>query len=575
MVTVDPLRPILSYQNNVLSNQNSLFEKLQFWKPKQNYDNSINYGLVIDCGSSGSRIFAYQWDADKVVDDITLDQVLKIPEKQTVAPSEPVIMKLEPGISSLSPSEAVDQIKRLLDFASEHIPKQAHPETILYILATAGLRMISTKTRNVMLRQIRRDISTNYQFKLQDVSVISGQEEGLYAWLSINSIMGKLCNKDNTPVGIIDMGGGSIQVAIPLNDDKYETIDRTLRSNKDLEERVKRSNYRISDADIHTVDLSCGVKHKVFIHTWLGYGANKARERYETFLLKDEKEDPCLIKDMVLNNITTSQGNFEKCREIISGHNVFDFSKEQKRSEQNLLNCLDIKKDIACYYPLDSKQQLPDIDFNKMILVGISEFFYTTRDVFFMDGKFETNKFHKEADKWCSSDNKTVFEKFSKGEYMADEYRIKSQCFKAAWMSSMLYEGLNFDIFDDKFNLQTLDTYEGKSLQWTLGALLKNGITNNMNKIKHPRQHRMVASNGKIIGLSSDAVGNNVNQPEQQEDLTKNYKNHLGADGYNPVNISLLLLYCMLGILIAAIVYICLKFLSRSNIFDYDYVRKL
>merc|ERR1712178_130066 len=147
-----------------------------------------------------------------------------------------------------------------------------------------------------------------------------------------------LCDDSKNPVAIMDMGGGSIQVAIPLLDDA---------------ESEAKKNLQISTADIQTIDLSCGKRHKIFIHTWLGYGANKARERYENFLMKsDEVEDPCLPKNIERGKYV-GNGDFEKCREKIAGKNVFNNSTSLvKVGKNSLLSCLDESSDIACTYPL-------------------------------------------------------------------------------------------------------------------------------------------------------------------------------------------------------------------------------
>lgn len=427
--------------------------------PLQN-TNQLQYGIVIDCGSSGTRLFAYSWKRRHGFEDVTADQV---PERTG---NKYVIKKLEPGISTLTPEEALGQIEELLTYASQHLPQDSHSDTILYILATAGLRMISIEQRTKLLRTIRREIPRKFVFDLREVSVISGQDEGLFAWLSINSIMNRLCDSEKNPVAIMDMGGGSIQVAIPLLDDA---------------ETEAKKNFQISTADIQTIDLSCGKRHKIFIHTWLGYGANKARERYENFILKNSKNktsnvaDPCLPKNVELGKYT-GDGNFSKCRELIAGKNVFKKSSETS-DQPNLLSCLDENSDIACTYPLNPSEQLPKMDLSKLELVGISEFYYTTEDTFKMSGSFDTKKFHEAAINWCSDNKEHLYQNWRAGVYKADENRVKTQCFKAAWVSVMLHEGFGFDIFSDEFKLMTLDNIEGKSLQWTLGALLyKSGL---------------------------------------------------------------------------------------------------
>lgn len=51
------------------------------------------------------------------------------------------------GISELAktPEKASDYIYPLLSFAAQHIPKNKHQETPLYILCTAGMRILPEK----------------------------------------------------------------------------------------------------------------------------------------------------------------------------------------------------------------------------------------------------------------------------------------------------------------------------------------------------------------------------------------------------------------------------------------------
>ncbi len=53
--------------------------------------------------------------------------------------------------------------------------------------------------------------------------VISGKDEGIYQWISINFVLGKLdptqsggSNKGPRTVGAIDMGGASMQIAMEI-----------------------------------------------------------------------------------------------------------------------------------------------------------------------------------------------------------------------------------------------------------------------------------------------------------------------------------------------------------------------
>ena len=147
----------------------------------------LHYGIVIDCGSSGSRVYVYFWPPH----DGNPKELLNIQQMRD-RNSQLVVMKVEPGtwvtVIKLSsptytynlcdrksinfmlaiystvwcnahdinvlciflglsefrdrPSDASDYIRPLLDYAADQIPAEKHSQTPLYIMATAGLRML-------------------------------------------------------------------------------------------------------------------------------------------------------------------------------------------------------------------------------------------------------------------------------------------------------------------------------------------------------------------------------------------------------------------------------------------------
>ena len=107
--------------------------------------------------------------------------------------------------------------------AERHIPADRHSETVLYMLATAGMRVLPEISQAAILAEIRRrtPLLTNFHFADNHVNVISGKEEGMYAWISANYVLNRLRIGENgkreESVGIIDMGGGSIQIAFEVD----------------------------------------------------------------------------------------------------------------------------------------------------------------------------------------------------------------------------------------------------------------------------------------------------------------------------------------------------------------------
>ncbi|XP_054628850.1 ectonucleoside triphosphate diphosphohydrolase 4 isoform X3 [Dunckerocampus dactyliophorus] len=198
---------------------------------------NLNYGLVVDCGSSGSRVYVYCWPRHNGNPHELLD-IRQMRDQNRKS----LVMKIKPGISELAktPEKASDYIYPLLSFAAEHVPKDKHIETPLYILCTAGMRILPDSQQEAILEDLRTDIPVHFNFLFSDshVEVISGKQEGVYAWIGINFVLGRFTHAHNDgeavievnvpgndqqealvrkrTAGVLDMGGASTQIAFEV-----------------------------------------------------------------------------------------------------------------------------------------------------------------------------------------------------------------------------------------------------------------------------------------------------------------------------------------------------------------------
>ena len=86
------------------------------------------YAIVIDAGSSGSRVHAFKFNRNKGGSELDIDY----------------FKQLKPGLSSYGDDaeSAAKSLKPLLDYAVSNIPASRHQETPIIVRATAGLRML-------------------------------------------------------------------------------------------------------------------------------------------------------------------------------------------------------------------------------------------------------------------------------------------------------------------------------------------------------------------------------------------------------------------------------------------------
>ncbi|XP_034292714.1 ectonucleoside triphosphate diphosphohydrolase 4 isoform X2 [Pantherophis guttatus] len=441
-------------------------------------NSKLNYGIMVDCGSSGSRIFVYWWPRHNGNPHDLLD-IKQMRDKNR----NPVVMKIKPGISEFatSPEKVSDYIFPLLNFAAEHIPRAKHKETPLYILCTAGMRILPESQQKAILEDLLTDIPVHFDFLFSDshAEVISGKQEGVYAWIGINFVLGKFEHMDEEEeavvevhvpdseskeevvrkrtVGILDMGGVSTQIAYEVP--KTEEVAKNLLAEFNL------------GCDAHQNEHV----YRVYVATFLGFGGNAARQRYadniftNTVLrnrllgkqigLTSETPylDPCLpldAEDEVQQNGQTlylrGTGDFHLCRNVIQ-----PFMNKTNETQTSLNGIYQ-----------------PPVHFENSEFYGFSEFYYCTEDVLRMGGDYKAVQFLKAANEYCATKWSVLRERFDRGLYAshADLHRVKYQCFKSAWMYEVFHNGFGFPV--NYNSLKTALQVYDKEVQWTLGAIL-------------------------------------------------------------------------------------------------------
>uniref|UniRef100_A0A8C5KB02 Ectonucleoside triphosphate diphosphohydrolase 8 n=1 Tax=Jaculus jaculus TaxID=51337 RepID=A0A8C5KB02_JACJA len=173
----------------------------------------IKFGIVFDAGSSHTSLFVYQWPANK--------------EKDTGVVSQALACQIEgPGISSYAsdPALAGESLRGCLEEALALIPKTQHQETPTFLGATAGMRLLRQKNSS-QARDILAAVSqvlSEFPVDFWGARILDGQDEGAFAWITINYVLGMLIKysfgewilpEEGTQVGALDLGGASTQIS--------------------------------------------------------------------------------------------------------------------------------------------------------------------------------------------------------------------------------------------------------------------------------------------------------------------------------------------------------------------------
>lgn len=161
--------------------------------------------MIIDAGSTGSRVLAYTFhhgylDGRLVIDDELFEE-------------------MKPGLSAYAnePSVGAKKLNYLFDKAKGVIPKSAWEATPIVVKATAGLRLLGTKQAEDILEAVRKELDVSgFSVPHNAVEIMDGTDEGIFSWFTINFLLDRL-NSGQT-VAALDLGGGSTQVTFSPKD---------------------------------------------------------------------------------------------------------------------------------------------------------------------------------------------------------------------------------------------------------------------------------------------------------------------------------------------------------------------
>ena len=210
----------------------------------------VQFALMIDAGSTGSRIHVYKFN-----------------NCGTSAEYEYEVFKMtQPGLSSYKgrPAAAAESLDVLLDEAMRVVPESFRKCTPVAVKATAGLRLIGPEQSAEILQAIERRLHDKYPFPVQQkngVVIMDGKDEGVYAWITANYLLNTIRadTPANTPsYAVLDLGGASTQIVF---EPKFSKPDSSLMEGE------------------HKYDLEFGgKKHVLYQHSYLGYGLMRARK---------------------------------------------------------------------------------------------------------------------------------------------------------------------------------------------------------------------------------------------------------------------------------------------------------
>ncbi len=192
--------------------------------------------MVIDAGSTGTRLHVYAYDATT----------------KPVTINECYVKKITPGLAKIN--ENATAVEAYLEELFQQVPAQHMP---VYFYATGGMRLRTPAAQDYYYQLIQAWFAQHPQWAVHDVRTISGQEEGLFDWLALNKQLNRLENADRPLVNVMDLGGASVQMVFPVESNEY-----------------------VPASDAITIELP-GRSVKLFDHSYLGLGMMSIEQRFQ------------------------------------------------------------------------------------------------------------------------------------------------------------------------------------------------------------------------------------------------------------------------------------------------------
>lgn len=422
--------------------------------------------------------------------------------------------------------------------ALTHIPPSQQTSTPIYVLATAGMRLLSKDAQDAVLAETCSTLRRDYPFRLEgpsaagpcgdSVRIISGEEEGIWGWVAVNYLMDgfghapELAHADGqtehdhllplpglasapegssagdavTPVdvhhhsptfGFLDMGGASTQLAFSPS-----------------AEELSQSRFPADELATISLRLLSGelVEWPVFAASWLGFGTNRVRERYVEAAVKEWSalafkpetiHDACLPVNLTIAATDKSPpfvgtGDFTQCLHTLKPLLLHD-------------------EPCGAAHCLFGGMATPRIDFSRADqrgFIGVSEYWYTAHQVLGLGGVWDWAEWERGMGDFCAQDWGVIESKVRSSEGWADIdlARLQMQCFKGAWISNVLHDGIGVPRLTDKGGNETLGGTGGTNAEAEFRARQK-GLFQSMDTV---RNTAISWTLGKVVIEASKAV---------------------------------------------------------------------
>ncbi|KAK9277010.1 hypothetical protein L1049_006549 [Liquidambar formosana] len=414
------------------------------------YVTKKKFGIVIDGGSTGTRIHVFEYGIEGGAPVFDLGK------------SGLASMKVNPGLSSYAedPEGAGRSLVELLDFGKGRVPRVYWGGTEIRLMATAGLRLLDLGVQEAILESCRRVLRSS-GFKFQDdwASVITGSDEGIYAWVVANYALGTLGGDPQKTTGIIELGGASAQVTFVSSEPMPPEFSHTLSF----------GNFT----------------YNLYSHSFLHFGQNAAF---------DSLRDSLVSRDIKLSTESLQKGiSIDPCTPKGYSHNMksWNFSPDslaEKKYSSTLhprgsfsecrsaaLMLLQKGKEECSYqHCYVGSTFIPKLHGR---FLATENFFYTSK-FFELAPRAFLSDLMMAGQHFCQEDWSELKRKY----HPLEEEDLLRYCFSSAYIVALLHDSLGIALDDER--IAVANQVRDIPLDWALGAFILQSTANL--DVEHP-----------------------------------------------------------------------------------------
>lgn len=320
--------------------------------------------------------------------------------------------RVKPGLGTYQgrPNEAAASLEPLIEYALEKLGDDPDvlAKTSVFVRATAGMRLLDPADQEQILARIDEYLEST-PLGAASSRVISGAEEGLFGWITVNYVLGHLGHGGRFPtVGALDLGGASAQITFqPL--DYPERLD-------------------------HVITLGANTYH-LYTRSYLGLGQDEARARVAS---------PACFLVGFPTALGPGTGDFDACLSAIR--------------ETLAVPC---SEDATPCSLFGSYQPPLYGDF-----LALSAYAYIAK-FFGLAERMRPEDLAAAARDFCSRDWQAWI---AEDPAVAKDTYLPTYCYGAAHVVTLLTEGFGFPADTDRISAPL--RVQGSTIGWTLGALV-------------------------------------------------------------------------------------------------------